>query len=861
MGGNIRAKVQRLRRVASRSSSALVVTSPRNEMRTKEERYIPGARIVYTGKTKSGIRITPDNAVTISAVWACIRFLSQSIASLPWAVLDDRTKKPVSNSVPAQRIIDRPSDEFSSFQFRETFVHWALRWGNAYAEIEFDEFYRPKALHPIHPERVAVFRDPAGDLFYIVDGVNGSAPVMLQPFEMFHIRGMGEGPVGLNVIAYAAESLGWTKAVQMFGAGFFGEGATPAGVVTTKKPLTPEGLSALKKEFQKVYSGAKNAGKTAFLDNDMEYKPLTVDPDKGQFIETNQFLIDEVCFVPGTEILTASGVRAIENVRAGDLVLTHKGRWRPVKHVMSRDYVGEVVTLKGKGLSQVTATTNHPFYVQPVKPTRAHRVEVDGEAVFKDAGSLVAERRQADGRRARGAYDCLTMPRLQRDANSIVDLITWSPGAFPSSVEGKIQISLNHRATEVNRFPIVGHDLGYLCGLFAADGSATDHQTIFYLGSHETEIIERTRTYLTSVFGVDCSVTPKGTVTRVVVSNEVVANFFSQFGCVAHEKHFSDWCMQASEDFHNGLIDGVVDGDGCYYKKDTLLRTTSKHLVNQVRCLLWSFAMNSGVEHTEAGTWSIEGRTGVSRESWTVRWRDNGERRGTMGVADDRVFFTLNRVEKSNYEGVVHNLEVEEDESYVTVGGTVHNCRWFGVPPHKIYKLLNATFSNIEHQSIEVVQDSLIPWARRFEDETKFKLLGQNRAGYTNKFNMNALLRGDTKTRLEYYRGLREIGVFHADDIRALEDMPLIGDAGGGEKRVMQSQYTTLERIGEEPVTPPTGTAGRPVAPEPDPVEPDEGDDGDTPEPAEDTSAIQKSIVRMKVARAQTDFMLNGAPV
>lgn len=442
-----------------------------DEMQTRPDRDISSARIVYTGRTKSGIRITPDNAVTISAVWACIRFLSQSIASLPWSVIDDSSKRPVSLSVPAQRIIDRPSSETSSFQFRETMMYWVLRWGNGYAEIELDVAGRPFALHLIHPDRVAVYRYADGGLFYTVDNGGGLPPTVLDASEMFHLRGMGEGPVGLNVMAYAAESLGWTKAVQLFGAGFFGEGATPAGVVTTKKPLTPEGLAALKKEFQKVYSGARNAGKTAFLDNDMEYRPLTVDPDKGQFIETNQFLIDEV-------------------------------------------------------------------------------------------------------------------------------------------------------------------------------------------------------------------------------------------------------------------------------------------------------------------------------------------------------------------------------------------CRWFGVPPHKIYKLLNATFSNIEHQSIEVVIDSLIPWIRRFEDEARFKLLGQNRAGYTNKFNVNALLRGDTKTRLEYYRGLREIGVLHADDIRELEDMPLIGRAGGGEKRVMQSQYTTLEKIGEDPPAPEPAAA--PATPDPEPVEPDDDEPDDTPAPDD----ISHKVIQAEVWFAQ---MMDGA--
>jgi phage portal protein BeeE len=97
MDGALTTRVRRLRR----SRPAVAVAAPSNEMQTRPERDISSARIIYTGRTKSGIRITPDNAVTISAVWACIRFLSQSIASLPWSVIDDASKRPVSLSVPA----------------------------------------------------------------------------------------------------------------------------------------------------------------------------------------------------------------------------------------------------------------------------------------------------------------------------------------------------------------------------------------------------------------------------------------------------------------------------------------------------------------------------------------------------------------------------------------------------------------------------------------------------------------------------------------------------------------------------------------------------------------------------------------
>ena len=142
-------------------------------------------------------------------------------------------------------------------------------------------------------------------------------------------------------------------------------------------------------------------------------------------------------------------------------------------------------------------------------------------------------------------------------------------------------------------------------------------------------------------------------------------------------------------------------------------------------------------------------------------------------------------------------------------------CRWFGVPPHKIAHLLRATFSNIEHQGIEVVVDSITPWAVRLEQEANRKLFNLNRPGYYTKLNLNALLRGDTTARAAWYKAMREAGVYSANDILRREDEPTIGAAG--DKRVIQANYTTLEKVGEQPLALP--------APRQQPAEEDEAPD------------------------------------
>lgn len=275
-----------------------------SNIRQVSERWqVERERVPFTGRTLAGPSVTPDTALTVSAVWACVRYLSQNVALHPWRVMRDGVH---GGEVVASHPIDwlvsrRASVESSSFQFRETLMSWALRWGNGYAEIERDAVGRPFALWPIHPSRVCVYRDPQSlKLYYQIDSgaVNGSrgvAGTVLDPEDMFHVRGFGEDVVGVSVMAYAAQSIGWARAAQIFGASFFGNGMNMAGVVTSKKKLSPESFNRLKAEFDSIYRGVLNANKTAVLDVDLDWKSVAIDPEKAQFIVANQFLVEEIC--------------------------------------------------------------------------------------------------------------------------------------------------------------------------------------------------------------------------------------------------------------------------------------------------------------------------------------------------------------------------------------------------------------------------------------------------------------------------------------------------------------------------------------------------------------------------------------
>lgn len=166
-------------------------------------------------------------------------------------------------------------------------------------------------------------------------------------------------------------------------------------------------------------------------------------------------------------------------------------------------------------------------------------------------------------------------------------------------------------------------------------------------------------------------------------------------------------------------------------------------------------------------------------------------------------------------------------------------ARWFNVPLHKLHEMDRSTFNNIEAQNIDFVTSSLMTWIRRLEMEANIKLVARQARGrvYT-KINMNGLLRGDTAARGEWYKSMANLGVFSVNDILELEDRNPIGPEG--DKRMVQMNLTTLEKVGEEP--PPAAPApGNAPAP---PGDPEEGTANDKGAPAILCATIGKALAR-----------------
>lgn len=142
--------------------------------------------------------------------------------------------------------------------------------------------------------------------------------------------------------------------------------------------------------------------------------------------------------------------------------------------------------------------------------------------------------------------------------------------------------------------------------------------------------------------------------------------------------------------------------------------------------------------------------------------------------------------------------------------GVEEVCRYFRMPPHKVQHLLRATFSNIEHQDLEYVGDTLMPWLIRWEQECKRKLFSRSvDSALFVRHNVTAQLRADAPSRAAYYSTMRQNAVYNVNEIRALEDMNGIGPAGD-----LYYHQLNMTELGKEPEAATTAEPAPPASPD-----------------------------------------------
>lgn len=237
-----------------------------------------------------------------TAVYSCVRILSEAVASLPLHLYRyaGRSKERVYDHPLYHILHDEPNPEMTSFIFRETMMTHLLLWGNAYAQIIRDGAGRVVGLYPLLPNKMSVDRDRNGQLVYTYTRDSDDNPnftsygrVTLGREDVLHIPGLGfDGLVGYSPIAMMKNAVGITLACEEYGASFFANGATPGGVL--EHPGILKDPKKVRDSWNEVYRGSGNAHKVAVLEEGMKYQQVGLPPEDSQFLETRKFQLDEI---------------------------------------------------------------------------------------------------------------------------------------------------------------------------------------------------------------------------------------------------------------------------------------------------------------------------------------------------------------------------------------------------------------------------------------------------------------------------------------------------------------------------------------------------------------------------------------
>ncbi|WP_241130707.1 phage portal protein [Achromobacter xylosoxidans] len=250
----------------------------------------------FIGASSSGKSVSVDAALQLSAVMACVRLLSTTVATLPLRVYrtrEDGSRELAKDHDLYRLLARRPNSEMTPARFINLVVASILLRGNAFVEKR-RVGRRVVSLLPLMPQNMSVRRNAAGRLEYTY--TESGTRRMIRESDIMHIRGFGiDGVAGLNPVKFGRDVLGAAMAADEAAGKVFQNGMQSSGFITHNAGLLKnDQRERVRKEVDK-FVGSKNAGKLMVLEAGMEYHGITMNPEAAQMLQTRSYNVEEIC--------------------------------------------------------------------------------------------------------------------------------------------------------------------------------------------------------------------------------------------------------------------------------------------------------------------------------------------------------------------------------------------------------------------------------------------------------------------------------------------------------------------------------------------------------------------------------------
>lgn len=296
---------------------------------TEEKRTYTNNSIWGGSSSYSGVAVSPETAMTLSAVYSAVKIISETLASLPLLTYarEERGKRRAIELSLYYLLHDAPNELMTSFEFRELQQQRLLLHGNALAEIAYNGRGGVESVWPLDPLKVKEYSISNGKVYYHYERPDHSNE-WISSDNIWHIRGMGgNGVWGYSPIHIMRNSLGVQMATEEYAGKFFASGAQPSGVLKHPGALGDTAYDRIKDSWAETHGGLENAHKTAILEEGMEYQQISLPPEDAQFLQTRQFGISDVARMYNIPLhmlneLSRSTNNNIENQSLGYVIYT-----------------------------------------------------------------------------------------------------------------------------------------------------------------------------------------------------------------------------------------------------------------------------------------------------------------------------------------------------------------------------------------------------------------------------------------------------------------------------------------------------------------------------------------------------------
>lgn len=321
----------------------------------------------------AGVTVTTDTAESISAVYACVAAISETVGSLPLDVFKRTAAgREKARNHPLYKLLhDAPNDYQTALEFREQLQRHVLLRGNGYAEIIRKANGRPEALLPIHPDRVSILKNQQGRLLYDVTDDAGRTRRLLSD-EVLHIRyHSDDGIMGRSPIQVARDTIGLALAERTHGASMFQHGTKLSGIIETPPGTTKVQAGEIRDSWAAGQAGVSNHGKTPVLPQGAQYKTVSMTLEDADWIAARRLSIVECCrlfrvppvMVADMEAANYSNVVELARFFVTNTLRRHLVAWeQAVNRVLVNDPAVYFVEHNVEGLLRGDSVTRAKFY-------------------------------------------------------------------------------------------------------------------------------------------------------------------------------------------------------------------------------------------------------------------------------------------------------------------------------------------------------------------------------------------------------------------------------------------------------------------------------------------------------------------